>query len=158
MARARDPLTKDLFDWEPPKVAVGYSAEVTGRGPLENRIARIIGQALRDARDDGFGRSEVARRMTQYLHRPVSEAMLNKWSSEGSEDHRIPLDAFIALVHATDARALLGFVPGEFGLTVIESEYAGMIKLHLIREKKREIEAMEQAIEREVLAQGRGRR
>ncbi|GAB1477735.1 hypothetical protein [Tabrizicola fusiformis] len=158
MARHRDPLTKDLFAWEPPKVSVGYSAEVTGRGPLDNRIARIIGQALRDARDDGFSRAEVARRMSAYLHRPVSEAMLNKWSSEGSEDHRIPLDAFIALVHATDARDLLGFVPGEFGMTVIDSEYAGMIKLHLIREKKREIEAMEQALEREVIAQGRARR
>ena len=44
MARHRDPLTKDLFDWEPPKVSVGYSAEVTGRGPLDNRIARIIGE------------------------------------------------------------------------------------------------------------------
>lgn len=158
MARHRDPLTKDLFAWEPPRVAVGYSAEVTGRGPLDNRIARIIGQALRDARDDGLTRAEIAKSMAAYLRRPVSEAMLNKWSSEGSEDHRIPLDAFIALVHATDARDLLGFVPGEFGLTVIESEYAGMIKLHLIRERKREIEAMEQALEREVIAQGRGRR
>ncbi|AWD21582.1 hypothetical protein [Fuscovulum blasticum] len=158
MARYRDPLTKDLFAWEPPKVSVGYGAEVTGRGPLDNRIARIIGQALRDARDDGLSRSEVARRMVSYLRRPISEAMLNKWSSEGSEDHRIPLDAFIALVHATDARDLLGFIPGEFGMSVIDSEYAGMIKLHLIRERKREIEAIEQALEREVIAQGRARR
>lgn len=158
MARHRDPLTKDLFAWEPPKVAVGYSAEVTGRGPLDNRIARIIGQALRDARDDGLSRAEVARRMTGYLHRTISEAMLNKWTSEGSEDHRIPLDAFIALVHATDARDLLGFVPGEFGMTVIESEYAGMIKLHLIREKKQQLEAQEQALERELLSKGRSRR
>jgi hypothetical protein len=146
MARHRDPLTKDLFAWEPPKVAVGYSTEVTGRGPLDNRIARLIGQALRDARDDDLTRSEVAKRMTAYLHRPISEAMLNKWSSEGSEDHRIPLDAFIALVHATDARELLGFVPGEFGMTVIESEYAEMIKLHLIREKRQELEAQEAAL------------
>lgn len=158
MARHRDPLTKDLFDWEPPRVSVGYSPEIMGRGPLDNRIARIIGQALRDARDEGVSRTEIAKRMAAYLRRPISEAMLNKWSSEGSEDHRIPLDAFIALVHAADARDLLGFVPGEFGMTVIESEYAGMIKLHLIREKKREIEAMELALEREVVAQGRQRR
>jgi len=146
MARHRDPLTKDLFAWEPPRVAVGYSAEVTGRGPLDNRIARLIGQALRDSRDDGLPRSEVAKRMTAYLGRPISEAMLNKWSSEGSEEHRIPLDAFIALVHAAEARDLLGFMPGEFGLVVIEAEYAEMIKLQLIREKKQELEAQEQAL------------
>lgn len=146
MARHRDPLTKDLFSWEPPKVAVGYSAEVTGRGPLDNRIARLIGQALRDARDDGVSRARVAAGMSEYLGRPISEATLNKWSSEGSEDHRIPLDAFIALVHATGARALLGFVPGEFGLTVIEGEYADLIRLHLIREKRQELEAQEQVL------------
>ncbi len=50
--RYRDPLTKDLFEWQPPQVAVGYSADVTGRGRLDNKIARLIGQALRDARDE----------------------------------------------------------------------------------------------------------
>lgn len=147
MARYRDPLTKDLFDWQAPQVAVGYSAEVTGRGPLDNRIARIIGQALRDARDDeGLTRAKVAVRMSECLGRTISEAMLNKWSSEGSGDHRIPLDAFIALVHATGATDLLGFVPGEFGLTVIESKYAELIRLHLIRERKQDLEAQEQAL------------
>lgn len=146
MARHRDPLTKDLFAWEPPRVAVGYGAEVTGRGPLDNRIARLIGQALRDARDDGLPRSEVAKRMAAFLRRPVSEAMLNKWSSEGSEDHRIPLDAFIALVHATEAQALLGFVPGEFGLTVIENEYAELIEERLLDDHIEEMQARRQML------------
>lgn len=142
MAPRRDPLTRDLFSWEPPKVAVGYGPEVTGRGPLDNRIARLIGQALRDARDDGLTRARVASRMTEYLRRPISEAMLNKWSSEGSEDHRIPLDAFIALVDATGARSLLGFAPGEFGMTVIDQEYAEMIEDQLLDEHIKEMEAL----------------
>lgn len=146
MARHRDPLTKDLFAWEPPKVAVGYGPEVTGRGPLDNRIARIIGQALRDARDDGMTRVEVAKAMSVYLQRPISEAMLNKWSSEGSEDHRIPLDAFIALVHATQATDLLGFVPGEFGLTVIENEYAELIEARLLDDHIEEMQARRQML------------
>lgn len=146
MVRHRDPLTKDLFAWEPPQIGVGYGGEVTGRGPLDNRIARVIGQALRDARDDGLSRAEVARRMSANLGRTISEAMLNKWSSEGSEDHRIPLEAFIGLVHATGNKQLLGFAPGEFGLTVIESEYAELVRLHLLREKRQELEAQEQAI------------
>lgn len=146
MARHRDPLTKDLFSWEAPKVAVGYSSDVMGHGPLDNRIARLIGQALRDARDEGVTRSKVAARMSAYLRRTISEAMLNKWSSEGSEDHRIPLDAFIALIEATGAKELLGFAPGIFGLTVIQSEYAEIIELHLIRERKQELEAQEQVL------------
>lgn len=146
MTRSRDPLTKDLFAWEPPRVAVGYGAEVTGRGPLDNRIARLIGQALRDARDEGLVRSEVARRMSACLHRTISEPMLNKWSSEGSEDHRIPLDAFIALVEATGAKDLLGFVPGEFGLRVIEAEYAELIEERLLDDHIEEMQARRQVL------------
>lgn len=142
MSRYRDPLTKDLFSWQPPKVAVGYGPEVTGRGPLDNRIARLISQALRDARDDGLNRAQIAKRMSDYLQRPISEAMLNKWTSEGSGEHRIPFDAFIALVDATGARNLLGFAPGEFGMTVIDQEYAEIIEDQLLDEHIKEMEAL----------------
>lgn len=146
MARHRDPLTKDLFAWQPPQIGVGYSGEVTGRGPLDNKIARLVSHALRDAREDGVSRAEVARRMSAYLGRSISEAMLNKWSSEGSEDHRIPLEAFIGLVQATGNKQLLGFAPGEFGLTVIESEYADLIEERLLDDHIEEMQARRQAL------------
>lgn len=145
----RDPLT---LNWHPPEVSVGYGPEVTGRGSLESKIARIIGQALRDARDEGMSRANVARTMADYLGRPVSEGMLNKWSSEASEDHRIPLDAFMALARATGAYQLLGFAPAEFGLAVIASEHAEMITLHLIREKRQQLEEQERALEAKLKA------
>ncbi len=154
MKRYRDPLTKDLFAWQPPQIGLGYGAEVTGRGALDHKIARLIGHALREAREDGLARAEVARRMTAWLGRPISEAMLNKWSSEGSEDHRIPLDAFIGLVHATGARDLLGFAPAEFGLTVIETEYADLIEERLLDEHIEEMQARRQML----AAKRRGRR
>jgi hypothetical protein len=146
MARYRDPLTKDLFEWQPPKVAVGYSDDVIGRGRLDSKIARLIGQALRDARDEGLTRVQIAKGMTEYLGRAISEAMLNKWSSESSEDHRIPLDAFVALVEVTGAKDLLGFVPGMFGLTVIEDQYADLIEEQLLEEHITEMEARKQAL------------
>lgn len=146
MARHRDPLTKDLFDWQPPKVAVGYSPDVIGRGRLDSKIARLIGHALRDARDGGMGRAEVAQRISEYLGRTVSEAMLSKWSSESSEEHRIPLDAFIGLVEATGATDLLGFVPGMFGLTVIENEYAELIEERLLEDHIEELQARRQVL------------
>lgn len=141
MSRRRDPLTKELFDWEPPKVAVRYEEGVTGRGSLDSQISRLISRALRDARDENLGRSEVAREMSRYLGRTISATMLDKWSSEASDDHRIPLDAFIALVHATNAKELLGFLPGQFGLTVIEDEYADLIEDRLIEDHIEELQA-----------------
>lgn len=147
MSRRHDPLTKDLFSWQPPKVAVGYGPDVMGRGALDNKIARLISRALRDAGvQRKLTRADVAAGMSTYLGRAVSEAMLNKWSSEGSEAHRIPLDAFIALVDATGAQDLLGFVPGEFGLTVIESEYAEMIEEQLLDEHIEEMQSRRQVL------------
>ncbi|KMK68554.1 hypothetical protein [Puniceibacterium sp. IMCC21224] len=147
MARYRDPLTKDLFAYEPPQVAVGYSSDVAGRGPMDNRIARLVARALRDARDDrDKSRRDVADDMTVFLGRSISEAMLHKWASEASVDHRLPLDAFVALVHATGAMELLGFVPGEFGLTVIETEYADVIEERLLDDHMEEMEARRQLL------------
>lgn len=146
MSKRRDPLTKDLFEWTPPQVAIRYEEGVTGRGSLDNQIARLVSRALRDARDDNKGRSEIAASMSQYLKRSISAAMLDKWASEASEDHRIPLDAFIALVDATDARELLGFVPGMFGLTVIENEYADLIEDKLLEDHIEELQARRQML------------
>ncbi|TCT37458.1 hypothetical protein [Martelella mediterranea] len=154
MARRRDPLTKDLFSWEPPKISVGYSEDVIGRGRLDGKIARLVGQALRDAREDGMGRDEIAAEMSTFLGRDISATTLYKWTSESSEGHRIPLDAFIALVRATDAKDLLGFVPGEFGLTVIEAEYADLIEERLLEDHIEEMQARRQVL----AARRKGRR
>lgn len=143
---ARAPLTRDQFAWTPPRVAVGYDDGVIGRGRLDNKIARLVSQALRDAREGGMSRSEVARRMGAFLGRSVSESMLAKWSSEASEDHRIPLDAFVGLVEATGAKELLGFLPGLFGLTVIEAEYAELIEERLLEDHIEELLARKQAL------------
>ena len=68
----RDNLTRELFEWEPPKVAVGYSSEVHGSGPLDQQIARLIGHALRNFRDNhDVNRADIAQRMAAYLSRPV---------------------------------------------------------------------------------------
>lgn len=146
MNKRRDPLMKDLFEWTPPQVAIRYEEGVTGRGSLDNQIARLVSRALRDARDDSKGRSEIAASMSKYLKRSISAAMLDKWASEASEEHRIPLDAFIALVHATDAKELLGFVPGMFGLTVIENEYADLIEDKLLEDHIEELQARRQML------------
>jgi len=143
----RDPLTGDLFSWEPPKVTAGYSDDVAGRGELGNQISRLVGRALRDACDDSrVSRDDIARRMSAHLGRSVSKEMLNKWSSEAAVEHRIPLDAFAALVEATGQTDLLGFLPRLFGFAVVPDRYADIIELHLIDEHEREIAARKAAL------------
>lgn len=139
----RDTRTLDLLlDWEPSHVTLGYSDDVAGRGALENQIARLLGRALRDAVENhNLSRVEVARLMAEELGRPVSKDMLDKWASEASGAHRIPLDAFIALIKVTQANDLLGFIPGLLGFAVVPKHYAEIIDMHLIEEKQRELAA-----------------
>lgn len=150
-----DRLTTDLLSWEPPPVAVGYADDVAGKGALANRIARLISRAMRDARDDNqLDRATIAHRLTDYLGRPVSEDILDKWASEAAEGNRIPLDAFVGLIHVTGATDLLGFIPGLFGFAVVPSKYEALIELQLLEEHEREL----QAHKTRMLARMRGQR
>jgi hypothetical protein len=152
MSKRRDTLTSDLFDWQPPKVAVGYSEDVTGRGALDNRIARAISQALKEAKGRDIKRSQIAQAMSDYLGRPISEDMLNKWASEAADSNRITLDAFVALIDATGAHDLVSLVVSGFGLVAVPERYSDLIELHLIEEHERDVVSKRQALEARVRA------
>jgi len=154
MSGRRDLGTMNLFDWQPPEVAVGYDDGVAGRGALDHKIARLLARALRDAKDSGLPRAEIAKRMAVELGRPLPVTTLDKWTSESAEGHRITLDAFIALIKVTDQSDLLGFVPSLFGFAVVPERFVELIELHQIEEHEREIAARKAALQARV----RGRR
>jgi hypothetical protein len=150
----RDRATFDLLSFEAPQIARGYPPEVAGRGPLDNRISRLIGHALREARDNGLPRGKIAAAMSEFLGTPISKPMLDKWSSEGSELHRIPLAAFIALIQATGDLDLLGIVTREFGHEAVPAKYRDIIELALIEDHERDVLAQKNKL----MAAVRGRR
>ncbi|WP_279480314.1 hypothetical protein [Aureimonas sp. SK2] len=150
MSRRRDPHTKDLLAWEAQAVRIGYSSEVAGSGDLGNQIARLIGQALRDSKDAGRDRNDVARAMGEYLGRHITKNQIDKWASEASDEQRIPLDAFIALIAVTQELRLLAFIPGQFGHAVVSDRYADMIELFEIEEHQRDIELRASALKAKV--------
>jgi len=152
MSKRRDTLTSDLFDWQPPKVVVGYGEDVTGRGALDNRIARAVSQALKEVKVRNVKRSQIAQSMSDYLGRPISEDMLNKWASEAADSNRITLDAFVALIDATQAHDLVSLVVSSFGLVAVPERYSDLIELHLIEEHERDVVSKRQALEARVRA------
>ena len=153
MARARDSQTLDLLAWQPAPVVAAYADDVAGKGALENKIARLVSRALRDAKDDhGLSRDAVAATMSAYLAREVSAAHLNHWASEANDDRRIPLDAFAALIHATGANELLGFLPKLFGFVAVPEQYAEIIELHEIEQHETEILARKAALQSKLRA------
>jgi hypothetical protein len=147
MSRRRDLLTQDLFAWEPPQVAVTLGDEGKGRGALDNQISRMVSRALREAREDGRSRAQIADEISKTVGRSVSEGTLDKWASEASGEHRIPLDAFLALVEVTGCTGLLGVLAERFGLVLVDARYADLIELHLIEEHERDVAARKASLE-----------
>ncbi|HEY5209606.1 MAG TPA: hypothetical protein VIJ42_09200 [Stellaceae bacterium] len=144
---ARDPLTLDLLNWEPPDVASGSDHHLGGRASLDHKIARLVSRALQQAREEKrVSRHDVVNAMSSYLGRRLSVQMLEKWASEGSESHRIPLDVFAALIDATEYRDLIGFVPSLFGHIAVRRRYGEIIELHLIEEHERDIAERKRAL------------
>ncbi len=150
MPLLRDPHARDLSVYEPETVTVGYGDDVPGRGALGNQIARVIARALRDAKDADIGRGDVACRMGERLERPVTVAQIDKWASEAAEEHRIPLDAFVALIEATRQHELLGFLPGLYGYAVVPARYVDMIELQMLEDHEKEVAARKAALQAKI--------
>ncbi|MCF4125007.1 hypothetical protein [Methylobacterium sp. SyP6R] len=150
MAPLRDLHARDLSAYEPEPVTVGYGEDVAGRGDLGNQIVRLVSRALRDASIADIPRAEVARRMAEYLGREVRVATLDKWASAAAVEHRIPFDAYVALVHATGRHDLLGFPASLFGYAVVPASYIDMIELQQLEEHAREVAARKAALEAKI--------
>ena len=141
--KSRDRFTADLFDWQPPKVAVGFEADLSGNR-LGSRISRAVSLALKEC---GKSRAEVAEAMSSELGYPVSADMLDAYASEAKESHRITLERFVALVTTTGCLDLLGFVAGLFDHVVVPGRYQSLIELHLIEEHEKDLARMKQTVE-----------
>lgn len=143
----RDNRTMELLDWDPSPVAVAYEPGVAGRGELPNQISRVLSRAMDDAKDRlGISRQDIANLMSLDLGRSITKDQLDKWTSEASASHRIPLDAFIALIKVSEVDELAGFIAGFRSLAVVPQRYAKIVELHLVEEKERELAAHKEAL------------
>jgi hypothetical protein len=135
MAR-RDPHTRDLFETHAPvRVPAEAGAALAG---LSNRIARALSRALKECPDS---RELIAGRVAELLDRPTfSKAMLDAYTAESRESHRIPADCFAAVAIAARAPWLLGVLAEECDCVVVEGAEARALERGRIREQ---IEALE---------------
>lgn len=136
MSKRRDTRTGDLFAWAQP--VQRFEETITAAATLSGRICRAMREALHSSPLD---RTEVAKRMSDYLGERVSKAMLDKYASEGSVEHEIPLSRFIALVHATEDFRLLNLLTEPFGFICVPREYEGWIKAGQLIEREERIKA-----------------
>ena len=153
----RDPVTPDLFDdWAADDGVVGYgeaAAPASRAATLDSRIAKAVALALKDCE---LERSAIAWDMTRYLGgERVTVNMLNKYASEASEEHRIPLARFAALIHATKDYRLLSLLPELFGFAVVDRRYLPWIEYGQLSEVEGELRRRKDAALRQAKRRAR---
>lgn len=146
----KDTRTGDLLSWTPPKVAIGYAPEVAGKASLHGKIARVVAQALRNARDNGMDRAMVAAGISEIVGRKVAPTTLDKFASEADLDRQMPVDVLIALIEVTGEDELMGFIPAMFNHVVVDEKYTDVIELTLLREHRSELDERERALAQSV--------
>lgn len=147
MAKRRDTSTLDLFrDFVPPAVALSFQDAPQGGG-LASRISRAIARALKDC---GKSREEIAAAMSERLGTAVTVTMLDAYASEAKAGHQITVERFVALVHATGQKQLMGFLGAEFDLSVVPSKFEPVIQLALLNSHEEQVSSYKKLLQAKI--------
>ncbi len=111
------------------------------------RICRALKAALA-----GLDRDQVAADMGKVLGRQVSKNVLDRYVSEASEDHSIPLDRFIALVRVTKDKRLLQMIADDLGWVVVDAREAHWIEVGKYQDAAAELAKRANAAKRKAKA------
>lgn len=144
MARARgDRKTLDLLSWQPVAPKVGRFADETVRAAtISGKVSRAVSQVLNDAKGrekDPLERDDIAEKMSVFLGEDVSKNMLDAYSSQSRDTHKISVVRAVALMHATQDFRLLTMIAEELGLAVIPRQYEGTVREAILAEKIEEM-------------------
>ncbi|MBD8890179.1 hypothetical protein [Roseibium litorale] len=147
MVKRQDTSTLDLFrDFVPPEVVLGFQDAPAG-GELASRISRAIARALKDC---GQSREEIATLMSERLGAPVTVTMLDAYASEAKVGHQITVERFVALVHATGQKQLMGFLGSEFDLSVVPSKFEPVIQLALLNHHEEQVSSYKRLLQAKI--------
>lgn len=141
------------FDFAP-RPALASDGMLSG---MDRQVASAVARILKDEERDRY---DVAAAMSRILDADVSKSMLDKYSSESSEEHNISFGRGLALIAATGRYDVLealvrkigcALVVGEEVLTVELGHVAAQIEK--LQERQRQLKKAAPVMRRE----GRGR-
>lgn len=130
------------FSFEPPEQS-GIPGALAG---LEVQVAGVVGSILNTERRT---RTVLAAELSDLLGEPVSDHMLNAWSSPARTDHRISFARLVALVQLTGRHDMLDQLVRPIGAALLVGEEVhtariGQLEL-IIAENQRQLRAAKAA-------------
>jgi hypothetical protein len=138
-----DAGTLDMFrEFTPQPVVARFDEQLVRAGNQRGRVARAVAATLRDHDSDRAG---IANEMSAYLGERVSEPMLNRYASQGAEEHAITAHRLIALAVITGDARLINALLADTGLVAVDAKYEPLIRREMLRDAKANLEREEAA-------------
>lgn len=138
--RFADTLTGDLFATIPQAFPM-----TPGSWNFRREIAVVMGEAIKVCPKDRY---QIAADMSRLLGREITANMLDKYTSEASEEYIPNFETAIAFDAATESTALANFHASKLGCRVLPGKESPMAELGRLGHMKDELAKQEKAIKR----------
>ncbi|MBF0646413.1 hypothetical protein HTZ97_09400 [Desulfuromonas acetoxidans] len=103
---------------------------------IHSRFCHVLTQAIKDS---GYSRFEIAGRMSHLLGIEITKFMIDSWTSESKEGHRIPAEYLPAFCSATESRESIQILSELGGMFCLPGPEALRAEIHKLSEEEKQI-------------------
>lgn len=114
--------------------------------PLGLRIKEAISEAIKNS---GLKRYAIAGQMSEYLGLEISESMLNSWTAESKESHRMPAEYYPIFCKITQDYAILEILVASAGGRMVKSEEIYLLEMGRLQQAEKSIRQKQSQLQRE---------
>jgi hypothetical protein len=126
------------FDFSVPQL------EAAALAGLSRQTSRCVSEMLHGERRS---RARIAAEMSEMLDEDISKSMLDAYSSEAREGHRIPFDRMLALTAVTRRVDLLDNLMRKVGLSALDGEEVALVHAAHLRAQMKQLGEELKAVE-----------
>lgn len=114
--------------------------------PLGLRIKEAISEAIKNS---GLKRYAIAGQMAENLGIEISESMLNSWTAESKEGHRMPAEYYPIFCKLTKDYAILEILVAAAGGRMAKSEEIYFLEMGRLSQAEKSIRKKQSQLQRE---------
>ena len=114
--------------------------------PLGLRIKEAISEAMKNS---GLKRYAIAGQMAEYLGIEITESMLNSWTAESKEGHRMPAEYYPIFCKLTKDYTILEILTASAGGRMVKSEEIYLLEMGRLQQAEKVIQRKRTQLQRE---------
>lgn len=114
--------------------------------PLQGRIREAMNEAMKNS---GLKRYEVAGRMSEHLGIEITDSMLNAYTAESKEGHRMPAEFIPAFCLQTKDYKLLEILVAAAGCRMVKSDEIYLLELGRVQQAQKTLQQKERQLQKE---------